>query len=232
MRKTTLLTAGAMLGLVCLQCSQGAAPPPGASAASPASSVSVQASSPAAPPSGALPERVSATPVPGVPPRVRLIVPSGTLLPIRMQTTHSTDASRRGDAALAVLTKDVPLEGFKLQEGAEVRGRVTTVLPAKRVKGRARLVLEFDEVMVAHESLMITTKAIDATAPSTKSKDKKIIGGGALGGLIVGALKDGTKGAAVGTLIGAAAGTGAVLVIKGDEVEIPRGARLTLRVVK
>jgi hypothetical protein len=147
-----------------------------------------------------------------------------------MQTTHSTDASRRGEVALAVLTKEVPLEGFKLDEGAEVRGRVVTVVPAKRVKGRARLVIEFDEVMVGRESLVIATKAIDATAPSTKSKDQKIIGGGALGGLIVGAIKDGTKGAAVGTLIGAAAGTGAVLVIKGDEVEIPRGARLTLRV--
>jgi hypothetical protein len=224
---------GAMFGIVCLQCSQGAPPPPGASAAPPTATVAAQAASPAASPAAALPEIGSAAPAAAnVPPRVRLIVPSGTLLPIRMQTTHSTDASHRGDAALAVLTKDVPLEGFKLEEGAEVRGRVTTVVPAKRVKGRARLVLEFDEVMVAHESLMITTKAIDATAPSTKSKDKKIIGGGALGGLIVGALKDGTKGAAVGTLIGAAAGTGAVLVIKGDEVEIPRGARLTLRVTK
>ena len=53
-----------------------------------------------------------------------------------------------------------------------------------------------------------------------------------MGGLIIGAIKDGGKGAAIGTVIGAAAGAGAVLIMKGDEVEIPRGARLSVSVTK
>jgi hypothetical protein len=80
------------------------------------------------------------------------------------------------------------------------------------------------------EKIAFESDAIDTTGESTGSKDKKIIGGGALGGLIVGAIKDGKKGAAIGTVIGAAAGTGAVLIMKGHEVEIPRGARLTIAV--
>ncbi len=169
---------------------------------------------------------------PAPPARVRLIIPSGTLLPIEIETTASSATSNEGDPVLAVLTEDVPLAGFKLDKGAEVRGHVRTAIPAKRVKGQARLVVAFDAVMENGEKLSIATEAIDNMAASTSGKDKKIIAGGAAAGLILGAIKDGAKGAAVGTVIGAAAGTGAVLIIKGDEVELPRGARLTVTVTK
>jgi hypothetical protein len=163
---------------------------------------------------------------------VRLSVPSGTILPIEIQTTLSTATSREGDPVLAVLTEDVPLKGFKLDNGAEVRGRVLTSVAAKRVKGRAHLVVGFDAVMKNGEKLVIATENIDSLAASTSGQDKKVIAGGAVGGLILGAITDGKKGAAIGTVIGAAAGTGAVLIMKGDEVEIPRGARLGITVRK
>ena len=162
------------------------------------------------------------------PPRPRLVIPGGTLLPIEIQSTLSTESSREGDAVLAVLSESVPLDGFTLDKGAEVHGRVFTAVPAKRVSGRARLVFGFESVMEGGEKLAISTEAIDTSGKSTSSKDKKIIGGGALGGLIVGAIKDGKKGAAIGTVIGAAAGGGAVLIMKGHEVEIPRGAQITV----
>ena len=171
--------------------------------------------------------------VPAAPPvRVRIIVPAGTLLPIELQSTVSSQTSKEGDLVLAVLTESVPLDGFTLDKGAEVRGTVLTAVPAKRVKGRAHLVVAFDAVMENGEKVAITTEALDSEAASTGSKDKKVIAGGAVGGLILGAIKDGKKGAVVGTVLGAAAGTGAVLIMKGDEVELPRGARLTLAVTK
>ena len=144
----------------------------------------------------------------------------------------STASSHEGDPVLAVLTEDVPLKGFKLDKGAEIRGRVRVAEAAKRTGGRAHLVVDFDAVMKNGEKLSIATETIDSLAASTRSKDTKIIAGAAAGGLIVGAIKDGGKGAAIGTLIGAAAGTGAVLIMKGDEVELPRGARLSVTVAK
>lgn len=174
----------------------------------------------------------TARPEPAAPTRVRLIVPAGTVLPIEIQTGVSTANSREGDPVLAVLTEDVALSGFKLDKGAEVRGRVITAVAAKRVKGRAHLVVGFDAVMENGEKLAIATETIDSLAASTSGQDKKVIAGGAVGGLILGAIKDGKKGAAIGTVIGAAAGTGAVLILKGDEVEIPRGARLSIAVTK
>ncbi len=204
-----------------------AASPVDAKPASPGSGSSAGATTASAP----IAER--STPHPVAPPtRVRLIIPSGTLLPIEIQTTASSASSKQGDPVLAVLTADVALAGFKLDKGAEVRGHVRTAIPAKRVKGQARLVVAFDAVMEKGEKLSITTEAIDNMAASTRGKDKKIIAGGAAAGLILGAIKDGGKGAAVGTVIGAAAGTGAVLIIKGAEVELPRGARLTVVVTK
>ncbi|MEO5762661.1 MAG: hypothetical protein ABIR28_10160 [Vicinamibacteria bacterium] len=142
----------------------------------------------------------------------------------------SSETSQEGDPVTAVLTEDVPLNGFRLDRGAEVRGQVTMAIPAQRVSGRARLAISFNSVMENGEMLSISTDRIDSMGKSTSSKDKKIIGGGALGGLIIGAVKDGKKGAVIGTVIGAAAGTGAVLIMKGDEVEIPSGSRLTLAV--
>jgi len=161
-----------------------------------------------------------------------MIVPAGTQLPIEIETSLSTASSKEGDPVLAVLTEDVQLDGFKLDKGAEVRGRVLTAIPAKRVKGQARLAVAFDAVMKDGEKIAIVTESIDSMAESTSGKDKKIIAGSAVGGLILGAIKDGKKGAAIGTVVGAAAGTGAVLIMKGDEVELPRGSQLTIVVTK
>jgi hypothetical protein len=175
-------------------------------------------------------EKVAEAPAPR--PRVRLNIPADTHLPIEIQTPVTTATSREGDPVLAVLTEDVPLDGFKLDKGAEVRGSVLTAVSAKRVKGRAHLVVRFNGVMEKGERIAISTEAIDSLAASTSGKDKKIIAGAAVGGLIVGAIKDGGKGAAIGTVVGAAAGTGAVLIMKGGEVEMPRGARLSIVVTK
>lgn len=187
----------------------------------PASEPAAKAAAPAAP--------AAAAPAPS---RVRMDIPKGTELPLEFQTSVNSATSKAGDPVIAVLTKDIPLDGFTLEKGSEVRGEVVTAVPAARVKGRARIVVAFDSVMKAGERLSVTTEAIDTTAASTASKDKKIVAGSAVGGLILGAIKDGKKGAAIGTVVGAAAGVGAVMVMKGDEVEIPRGAHLTVSVVK
>ena len=209
------------------------APAPASAPAKPAANNSSPASPPAADSRSATAASAPATAsAPAAPVRVRMDIPAGTDLPIELQTMASTASSREGDPVVAVLTQDIPLNGFTLRKGDEVRGRVATVLKAARVKGRARLVVAFDSVMHQGERLTVATTPIDSMAESTASKDKKIIAGGAVGGLIIGAIKDGKKGAAVGAVAGAAAGAGAVMIMKGDEVELPRGAHLIVTVTK
>ena len=191
-----------------------------------ASAASKPPSTPAAP-AAEKPSQAKAAPV-----KIRLLIPVGTVLPIEIETGLSSATSKEGDPVLGKLLEDVFLDGFKLDKDAEVRGAVVTAVPAKRVKGQARLVVTFNAVMEGGEKLSITTDTIDNMAKSTKDHDKKVIAGSAAGGLILGAIKDGKKGAVLGTVIGAAAGTGAVLIMKGDEVELPRGAKVTVTVTK
>jgi len=56
--------------------------------------------------------------------------------------------------------------------------------------------------------------------------DKRKAGLGAILGGVLGAVLDGKKGAVLGAIVG---GTGAVVATKGDDVELPAGTLLTVR---
>jgi outer membrane lipoprotein SlyB len=155
----------------------------------------------------------------------------GTVLPVQLETSLSSATSHEGDLIVARLSEDVKAgEKVVLKEGTEVRGRVVAAVPSGRVKGRARLAIDFDRILAGGKEREASLRAIDITAPSGKGKDAKVIGGSAGVGLIIGAIADGGKGAAIGTAVGAAAGTGAVLATRGKQVQLPAGSALKLRV--
>jgi hypothetical protein len=158
-----------------------------------------------------------------------VIVPEGATLSLVLETSISSETSRPGDRVVARLAEDVRAgEKVVVPSGAEVRGRVTAAVPSGRVKTRARLAFAFDTLVLDGEHA-IGTKAIDITAGDTHKKDAATIGIGAGAGAIVGAIAKGGKGAAIGTLIGGAAGTGVVLANTGKEVELGAGSRVIVR---
>ena len=67
---------------------------------------------------------------------------------------------------------------------------------------------------------------------SRKKADAAKIGIGAGAGAVVGAIAGGKKGAALGSAVGAGGGTGVVLVTRGREVALARGATLTTRLTQ
>jgi hypothetical protein len=67
------------------------------------------------------------------------------------------------------------------------------------------------------------------TAEATKGSDATKIGIGAGAGAAIGGLLGGKSGAAKGVAIGGGAGTAAVLATKGEEIDHPAGAMLTVR---
>jgi hypothetical protein len=155
----------------------------------------------------------------------------GQVLNAKLETALSSATSRAGDAVLARLSEDVRLDGrVVVKAGAELRGRVVAASQSGRVQGRAHLAFDFDRLVVSGREHQVALRAVDITAESSKSKDTKIIAGGAGAGLIIGAIADGGKGAAIGTAVGAAAGTGAVLATRGKQVQLPAGSALKLRV--
>jgi hypothetical protein len=158
-----------------------------------------------------------------------VIVPQGAMLPLVLETAISSETSRSGDRIVARLAEDVRVgEKVIVPAGTEIRGQVTAAVPSGRVKTRARLAFAFDTLVLDGEHA-IGTRPIDITAGDTHKKDAATIGIGAGAGAIVGAIAKGGKGAAIGSLIGGAAGTGVVLVNTGKQVDLGSGSRVTVR---
>ena len=172
------------------------------------------------------------TPAPTPTPRPR-IVASGTALTVVLQQALTTKTAKAEDRVVAELAEDVVVDGdVLLPQGSEVRGHVVSAQRSGRVKGRARLVVAFDEVRVAGRSYQIQATGFDVTAGSSKGRDAKIAGGATAAGAVIGAIADGGSGAVKGGLIGGAAGGAAVLATRGVEVELASGSSYQIKLQK
>ena len=148
-------------------------------------------------------------------------------MPLVLATTVASNASQAGDRVTATLARDAVVDGrVILAAGTEVMGRVTLAQQSGRVKGRARLVVAFDEVRDGGSSYRIEATPVDVTAESSAGQDAKIAGGAAAAGALIGAIAGGGKGALKGGAIGGAAGGAAVLATRGKEVVLESGTPL------
>jgi len=164
-----------------------------------------------------------------------VVLPAGTRLPIVLDTTVGSDISRIEEPVHAHLARPVKINGVTLlPEGSRLSGTVTDAKRPGKVRGRAHVAVRFDTLVPAgrDETYRIDTSAVGRTAPGTKKKDAFEIGIPAAGGALIGGLLGGGKGALIGTAAGGAAGTAIVLSTRGREIHLPRGAALTLRLVK
>jgi len=166
-------------------------------------------------------------------------IPAGTAFDIEMVTPVDTRTSNVGDRVEGRLTAPITRDGTVLADaGAKVSGEVADVQRASKSKSkedRASLSLEFNtiETVDGPKRLHATVNNAEGklVAKSTSTRDKLLIGGGAVAGAIVGKVAGGsTKSTIIGAVAGTAAGTGAVLMAKGHELEIPEGAKVSLRV--
>src|SRR5467141_3542848 len=166
-------------------------------------------------------------------------IPAGTVFDVAMTTPVDTRTSNVGDRVEGTLTAPITRDGTVLADaGAKVSGEVADVQRASKHKSkedRASIALEFNtiETVDGPKRLHATVNNAEGklVAKSTSTRDKLLIGGGAVAGAIVGKAAGGsTKSTIIGAVGGAAAGTGAVLVAKGHELEIPEGAKVSLRV--
>jgi hypothetical protein len=158
-------------------------------------------------------------------------LPEGTVLAVRLDSALGSDSSRVEDRVDATLTEAVIVDGTEvLPVNSVVRGDVAAVEAAGNVKGRASLALRFTSVSVPRGGARYPIAArVDLLAPATKAKDAAKIGIPAAGGAIIGGLIGGKKGAAIGTAVGGGAGAAVVLTTPGQEIRLPAGAPLSLR---
>jgi hypothetical protein len=171
------------------------------------------------------PPPVTGDPAPAAPtpaPSAGIVIPSGTLLRVRVDEAISTRRNSRGDRFTATLTDAVVVNGQAvLPSGTRLAGHVLLSRPSRRLKGRARLVLALDSFVRDGHRYRIDTTAASRVSSSHKKRDVAAIGGGAGTGAAIGAIAGGGVGAVVGAGAGAAAGTVGAAITGRKQVTIP-----------
>lgn len=151
----------------------------------------------------------------------------GTQIFVRLDEPVSSKTARREDRIEASVFRPVRTGAtLAIPAGTRIRGIVRDAAPAERPSKGGRLELEFDSLYLGPDRIDIQGQvaAIQDDGHGSETAGKAGIGavlGGVLGGIL-----GGGKGAIVGVLAG---GTGAVVGTKGDDVELPAGSILTVR---
>jgi hypothetical protein len=153
-------------------------------------------------------------------------IPEGTQFLVRLDEPLSSRSNRREDRFEASVFRPVRSGGvLAIPAGTRMRGIVRDAEPAQRPSKAGRLELDFDTLYLDRDRLDLRARVVsisDGDVGETAGK----AGIGALLGGVLGGILGGHKGAIAGLLIG---GTGAVVGTKGDEVELPAGTILTVR---
>jgi hypothetical protein len=149
-----------------------------------------------------------------------------------LETSLASDTSHVEQPVAGRLSEAVLIDGHAaIPAGSKVSGVVTGAARSGKVKGRANVAFRFDALESAGTGLRypIQTAGISRTAQATTKEDAVKIGAPAAGGAIIGGLIGGGDGAAIGAAAGGGAGAAVVLSTRGDEVRVPAGTSIRVR---
>jgi hypothetical protein len=157
----------------------------------------------------------------------------GTTLVGALDHSVSTEKADVGDRVELVRHDPVPLEGGSaLPAGVVIRGRVTHVKGGGRIAGAPELTLRFSELEVDGDRYDIDADPIRLRGKSDAKESALEIAGGTVAGAVIGAVAGGGSGAAKGAVVGAAVGTGVAVVTKGNQIVLPAGQRIRIRLTR
>ena len=90
-------------------------------------------------------------------PQSGFVVPPGTILPVRLNSTLSSAKSKVGQAITGRIMQDVPITpAVSIRAGSKVVGHIVEVTPAGAGHG-ARLSLQFDKLVFSRQTIPILT---------------------------------------------------------------------------
>jgi hypothetical protein len=175
----------------------------------------------------------SATPRPEPPPPPKpLVVPAETVISVVLDQAVGSKISTPGQAFSATVQRPIEVDGkVAIPKGARASGIVKDAKPAGRFKGGAVLALTLTSVTVKNADYNIQTTAPTETSKGKGKRTAAMVGGGAGGGAVIGALAGGGKGAIIGGLIGAAAGTGGAGLTGNRDITLAAETPLTFKLV-
>lgn len=174
------------------------------------------------------------------PPVLFVTVSSGTKIPLTLKQAITTKSARPGDPVYAQtafpITKD---DQIVIPAGTFVQGEVQRVVRPGRVKGRAELQMSFTSMIFPNGYTVMLPGAVENTpgsttntmketegtiqGDSTKGKDVGTVVASTIPGAGIGAIADGSKGAAIGAASGGILGLATVLLTRGPEITLGTG---------
>lgn len=177
-------------------------------------------------------------------------IPAGTLIPLVLINSISSKHAREGDKVYLESVYPVVVEGrILVPSGAYVSGSVTSVQRTGRIKGRGELYLRFEQVILPNGVIRDLTGrvgALDGRSPENFDREEGKISasgdkigdagdvaqttaaGTSIGAIAGAASGNVTRGLGIGAAAGAAAGLARVLLTRGPEAILERGAQLDM----
>jgi len=155
-------------------------------------------------------------------------LPEGTEMQVRLEQPLSSKTAKVEDRVDASVAVPVVVDGrVVVPAGTRVQGTVTGVQRGERPVKGGKLELRFDSIYLDDR----TRKDLRAQVVSVKDNldtgdSAKRAGIGAVIGGVIGKVIGGTKGAIIGAVLG---GGGALAAGLGEDVELPAGTILALR---
>jgi hypothetical protein len=153
-------------------------------------------------------------------------VPAGTELSIRLEESLSSKDAVIEDRFRASVQRPVRIgDAVAIPAGSELRGIVRSSQPAERPQKAGRLDLDFDSLYIDHTRVDLRTSLVSMQDEDAGHDVPRKAGIGAVLGGVIGGLLKGRTGAVIGVLVGG----GAVVAQKGEDVELPEGTILKVR---
>jgi len=176
-----------------------------------------------------------------------IVIPAGTVLAVSMTTYINTRSSQVGDSFYAETIHPIWMnQHLVIPAGSTIRGTVTEVIRPGKIKGRGRVAIRIDNVVLPNgvsRNLIASFRGIHGPGAekldrsresvemdSSKGGDVGVLAGTTTQGTIIGALVDyghGT-GAAIGAGAGAAAGLATILFTRGPDLVLAPGTEFEL----
>jgi hypothetical protein len=157
----------------------------------------------------------------------RTEIPANTELDVRLSNILNSGTAQVEDRFEATTAADLVIDGRTIvPAGSIMRGVVSSVTPAGRLKRKAEMMVTFDQITINGRSYPIRGTVTQAIEGEGVKGDLPRAGVGAGVGAIIGGILGGFKGAMAGILIG---GGGTIAATEGKEVELPQGTVLRVR---
>jgi TolA-binding protein len=155
-------------------------------------------------------------------------IPANTELDARLSNILDSGTAMVEDRFEATTAADLVIDGRTIvPAGSIMRGVVSSVQSAGRLKRKAEMTVTFDQITINGRSYPIRGTVTQAIEGEGVKGDLPRAGVGAGVGAIIGGILGGFKGAMAGILIG---GGGTIAATEGKEVVLPQGTVLRVRI--